>query len=935
MREHIYDPQTDFYKFYNNTVSTTNITNYNTHIYNNIVKYYKQKYNKECPMSYTQYINYMTTIYISSNNRYDSIGQRTINIYGGYKIIITEKYLYIVVRYISDYLNSKYYFCVTVNTLNMDTYTINIPYTNGLNTSHLPYTLDMSEYIVDDECVYMLFKRNDGTSSAYNRNIVIVKHNMNTNTTTQTEITNFISSGSLTMDVNSNNIFVMTPHSSTTQSYIPKMIIIDKITMNIIKTITFGITTIGSYGYYIACNNTYVLVLDAKTKQIFSYSIAKLLSDSTYTTALDKTLSALYDEPLTVGIPNINAPYYNKINIDNNNNIYIGDYATEFYNFRYIHTVTNIIPSKFSYDGVLQHQGILPYNYLKPSGNDENFYLQTYEDNQLDYCSLIGGTNIFVSGGNYSMIPSNFDYEDEYMKCFFTINQVPRFSHKGKMPSVMPYMFSVPIPFKHLMSDVKLDIPIKIININDKPILDPIPNQTTDEDTPIDVVLNYSDEESSISDLLIYVGTYDPTMLTYQINGNVLKLIPVKDKYGDTIVTVVVRDPQGAINSQSFTLTIRGINDVPVTYDTTVITNEDTAVTFGLSSKVTDTDNNTFTYYIVNQPTNGNITLDSNNGSITYTPNPNYNGIDSFTFKVNDGLSDSNISKCDITVKPVNDAPVFTANIPDIMVEQNGYVTINVFASDVDDATLSYRANGTGVASYVDNRNGTLTIRAGSSVGSWNINIDVYDANGLYDRRLVKFTVTRLWGDGKLVKTTDPKKLELRDINNYIFSAVNMNNKSLNDIYNNETHLASYYTKGVQNIFLISDFVATDNTDVLNYNKVIIEDRFSLNDKMNKDFTLVIDKLSNILTFETDYNFAVGEETFDVKKYTTVNVIELKLNDSIFFQIDSIIYNINGNEVKYINKTVKDIISSNTFSKSNFAVYEIDENKKIYFNRLF
>src|SRR5207245_4160978 len=40
-----------------------------------------------------------------------------------------------------------------------------------------------------------------------------------------------------------------------------------------------------------------------------------------------------------------------------------------------------------------------------------------------------------------------------------------------------------------------------------------------------------------------------------------------------------------------------------------------------------------------------------------YVPAPNYNGLDSFTYKANDGHLDSTVATVTITVIPVNDAP--------------------------------------------------------------------------------------------------------------------------------------------------------------------------------------------------------------------------------------------------------------------------------------
>ena len=58
-------------------------------------------------------------------------------------------------------------------------------------------------------------------------------------------------------------------------------------------------------------------------------------------------------------------------------------------------------------------------------------------------------------------------------------------------------------------------------------------------------------------------------------------------------------------------------------------------------------------------PTNGTLTLNAN-GSFTYTPNANFFGSDSFTYRANDGFADSaTAARSTITVDPVNDAPSF------------------------------------------------------------------------------------------------------------------------------------------------------------------------------------------------------------------------------------------------------------------------------------
>jgi hypothetical protein len=101
-------------------------------------------------------------------------------------------------------------------------------------------------------------------------------------------------------------------------------------------------------------------------------------------------------------------------------------------------------------------------------------------------------------------------------------------------------------------------------------------------------------------------------------------------------------------------------NQAPVANDQSVITDEDTAVAITLTA--TDANADPLTYSIITPPTHG--SLSGTPPNVTYTPDFNYNGPDSFTFKANDGTADSNIATVSITINPVNDAPVANEGCP-------------------------------------------------------------------------------------------------------------------------------------------------------------------------------------------------------------------------------------------------------------------------------
>ncbi|HXI69413.1 MAG TPA: immunoglobulin domain-containing protein [Verrucomicrobiae bacterium] len=72
-----------------------------------------------------------------------------------------------------------------------------------------------------------------------------------------------------------------------------------------------------------------------------------------------------------------------------------------------------------------------------------------------------------------------------------------------------------------------------------------------------------------------------------------------------------------------------------------------------------DADNNPLTFAVVTSPANGGLSgLNPTNGTVNYTPNTNFTGADSFTFRVNDGTTNSDVATVSITVSGL--APTIT-----------------------------------------------------------------------------------------------------------------------------------------------------------------------------------------------------------------------------------------------------------------------------------
>ena len=111
------------------------------------------------------------------------------------------------------------------------------------------------------------------------------------------------------------------------------------------------------------------------------------------------------------------------------------------------------------------------------------------------------------------------------------------------------------------------------------------------------------------------------------------------------------------------TVTVTAVNDAPVAVDDTGATNEDTAVDINVVANDTDAEGDTLSVSAVGTgddgPSNGTAALMSGSTTeVTYTPNPNFSGQDSFTYTVSDGtLTGPDPGTVTVTVTAVNDAP--------------------------------------------------------------------------------------------------------------------------------------------------------------------------------------------------------------------------------------------------------------------------------------
>ena len=128
------------------------------------------------------------------------------------------------------------------------------------------------------------------------------------------------------------------------------------------------------------------------------------------------------------------------------------------------------------------------------------------------------------------------------------------------------------------------------------------------------------------------------------------------------------------------------VNEAPVANNDTYTTDEDTVLNIdapGVLWNDNDIDGDPLLSAVRDTtPTYGSLTLNAD-GSFSYTPNPDFNGIDNFTYHANDGVLDSNIATVTITVNAVNDTPQLDAG-SDQSVNESQTVNLTTTFTDPD-----------------------------------------------------------------------------------------------------------------------------------------------------------------------------------------------------------------------------------------------------------
>ncbi len=235
------------------------------------------------------------------------------------------------------------------------------------------------------------------------------------------------------------------------------------------------------------------------------------------------------------------------------------------------------------------------------------------------------------------------------------------------------------------------------------------------EDTTLNAQLAGTDPEGKAITFALGSGAQHG-QVTVAASGAVT-YIPTANYAGADTFTVRVTDQKGLSSTGTVSVTVANVNDAPAITTTTLNATEDTVLTAQIVA--TDPDNTPLAFALVTNAQHGLVSIPiggpvsiANSAAVSYTPDSNYFGTDSFTVRVSDGAGAEVTGTVNITVAAVNDAPVLTGPIQ-LSVAEDGTLAAQFTAGDIENDPVQF-AIDTGAAhgQATLNPNGQLGLRA-------------------------------------------------------------------------------------------------------------------------------------------------------------------------------------------------------------------------------
>lgn len=274
-------------------------------------------------------------------------------------------------------------------------------------------------------------------------------------------------------------------------------------------------------------------------------------------------------------------------------------------------------------------------------------------------------------------------------------------------------------------------------------VIAPLANDTDPEDDPL-TITKVDTENTTGTANLNEDGTVD-----YDPNGQFNALTE-----GETVTDIfhyTLSDGQGGFATESVTVTITGVNDIPTAEGDAFGTDEDTPFTFtnnDLLANDQQGDLPASTSNVDGTTSNGGAVVDNGDGSFTYTPTANFNGDDSFSYTLTDNDGETSTATVTISVGSVNDIPQavsdsFTSDEDTPLTITHNGLLANDAQGDLPAVISGFDGTTSNGGTVVDNGDGSFTYTPAANFnGDDSFNYTLTDNDGEISTTTVNISVS-------------------------------------------------------------------------------------------------------------------------------------------------------------------------------------------------
>ena len=222
------------------------------------------------------------------------------------------------------------------------------------------------------------------------------------------------------------------------------------------------------------------------------------------------------------------------------------------------------------------------------------------------------------------------------------------------------------------------DITVSVTPVNDG-LIAVDDTVSINEDTPSNIDILANDIDPDNEDLTVELVDLPSNGNVEMLSGGICRYTPSPDYFGTDSFSYQITDSENNSDTAQVGVTINSVVDGPNAFNDSFTTAEDSAMALAVLVNDSNPDGSPLTVSIMTQPSNGSAAVQAD-GTVLYTPAPDFFGTDYFTYSVADHLGLNDSAAVTVTVAPISEA--FSASSDYLSISEDSPGMLNLLTND-------------------------------------------------------------------------------------------------------------------------------------------------------------------------------------------------------------------------------------------------------------